>query len=201
MLTKVAKKRLSTKFIVDQLRAFYKAPSTVTFNKFCEKRKIKRSNLGKIWRSSGLNEMKNKNEDITKAMDKLTNYLESREQTHKHKMEKLHKSHEYLTDDEVVLVINLAKLLASMGYGIDRTICTDIITSVLKTRLQLVECLQISPSVLNLMMQRHSEVVQLIHGNAIDPACIRQATVEVRDAEFSKIENYIELLLAEKNSK
>ena len=193
-LTKVAKKRLSTKFIVDHLRAFYKAPSTVTFNRFCEKRKIKRSNLGKIWRSSGLNEMKNKNEDITKAMDELTKYLESRKQTHKHKMEELHKSHEYLTDDEVNLVITLAKLLASMGYGIDRTTGTDIITSVLKSRLQLNECLAISPSVLNLMMKRHSEIVTLIHGNAIDPARIRQATVEVRDAEFFKIERYIELL-------
>ena len=63
--------------------------------------------------------MKDKNEDITKAMDELTKYLESRMQIYKHKMEELHKSHEYLTDDEVVLVINLAKLLASMDYGID----------------------------------------------------------------------------------
>ena len=54
-------------------------------------------------------------------------------------MQELHKSNEYLTDDEVALVFNLAKNLASMGHGIDRTVFSDIITSVLKTRLPSME--------------------------------------------------------------
>ena len=43
------------------------------------------------------------------------------------------------------------------------------------------------------MMKKHSEIVQFIHGNAIDPALILQASVEVIDAKFYKIEGYIAL--------
>ena len=55
-------------YIVAQLRAFYGTPPTMTLNKFCTVRKIKRSNLGNVWRSSGLAETKQKNENVTKAM-------------------------------------------------------------------------------------------------------------------------------------
>ena len=53
---------------------------------------------------------------------------------------------------------------------------------------------KILTSVLDCMMKKHSEFVQLIHGNTVDPARIRQATSEVRDSEFYKIEAYIEIL-------
>ena len=191
--TKVGKKRYSVDFIVNHLCAFYKTPRTMSFNKFFSNRNVKTSNLGKIWRASGLHEMKKNKEEIDKAMDTLTKYLENRTKDHKKKMKDLHKGREYLTDGEVQIVLHLAKILGSMGYGIDKAVCNDIITSIIKIRLPTMD-VQVSPSVLDLMMKKHSEFVQLIHGNAVDPARIRQATSEVRDSEFYKIEAYIEML-------
>lgn len=156
--TKVGKKRLSADFIVSQLRTFYRAPRTISFNKFFSNRNIKTSNLGKIWRSSGIASMKEKKEEINKAMDMLTEYLENRTQKHKNKMRDLHKSNEYLTDDEVQLVLNVAQILGSMGYGIDKAVCLDIITSIIKIRLPTMD-VQVSPSVLDLMTKKHSEFV------------------------------------------
>ena len=190
--TKVGEKRYLVDFIVNHLRAFYRTPRTMSFNKFFSNRNVKTSNLGKIWRASGLHEMKKNKEEIDKAMDTLTKYLENRTKHHKKKMKDLHKSNEYLTDDKIQIVLHLAKILGSMGYGIDKAVCLDIITSIIKIRLPAMD-VQISPSVLDLMMKKHSEFVQLIHGNAVDPARIRQATSEVRDSEFYKIEAYIEI--------
>ena len=44
------------------------------------------------------------------------------------------------------------------------------------------------------MIRNHKEIVQLVHGNTIDPARIFQASEEVRDSEFYNIEKYVELL-------
>ena len=99
-----------------------------------------------------------------------------------------------MKDDDFLLTINLAKIHCSMGHGIDRLVCLDIINSVLKTCLISMESVLILSSALDCMMKKNSEVIQIIHGNTINPACILQDGEEVRNAEFYKIERYIELL-------
>ena len=66
--------------------------------------------------------MKDSNVDVNKVMKSLKSYLETRNLRHSVKMTQLHKSNEVMTDDEVNLVINLAKILGSMGHGIDTSI-------------------------------------------------------------------------------
>ena len=191
---KVEKKRLTADYIHAHLRAFYRTPRKVTFNKFCTTKNIKPSNLGKIFRESGLAEMKQNNIDVDVAMQTLTEFINQRKKRNTKKMKKLHENNEYLTGDEVLLVINLAKVLGAMGYGIDKSVCLDIITSVLKIRQPAMESIAPTTSVVNLMIKKNNDIIQLVHGNAIDPARIRQATEEVRDAEFYKIEKFIEML-------
>ena len=97
-ITKVEKKRLSIDYIVAQLRSFYRTKSTITFNRFCKERKIKRSNLAKIWNASGLAQMKEKNEDVNKAMQVLRSHLETRNLQNSTRMKQVHKSNEIMTD-------------------------------------------------------------------------------------------------------
>ena len=107
--TKVTKKRLSQEFITSHLQAYYRAPHTVSFRKFCSSHNIKVSNLGKVWWESGLNEMKKNKTDISVAMETLKTFLDERKKPNNKKMNVLHKNNEYLTDDEELLVINVEK--------------------------------------------------------------------------------------------
>lgn len=81
-----------------------------------------------------------------------------------------------------------------MGHGIDRIVCFDIISSILKTRLPSIESISISSSVMDCILKKYLDVVQLIHGNTIDRTHIYQASEEGSDSDFYKLEKCIELL-------
>ena len=98
-----------------------------------------------------------------------------------------------MTEDEVKLVI-VAKLLGSMGMGIDTQVCLDIVNSILHTRVKEKDFKLVNKSVVQRMLKNNRDAIKLVHGNAIDPARIRQADPEVRDCEFVKLENFIVLL-------
>ena len=87
-------------------------------------------------------------------MQTLTVFINQRNKCNNEKMNKLHKDNEYLTPDEMLLVINLAKVLGAMGYGIDRSVCLDIITSVLKIRLPAMEFIAPTTSVVDRMIKK-----------------------------------------------
>ena len=67
------------------------------------------------------------------AMERLTTYLETRNLQNDAKLKDLHKSNEVMTEDEVDLVVNLAKILGSMGHGIDTSVCLSIVNSIVRS--------------------------------------------------------------------
>ena len=58
------KPRLTTEYIITHLLRFYKSPSSMSFRKFCNDINLPRSNLAKIWKSSGLHAMKEKRKKL-----------------------------------------------------------------------------------------------------------------------------------------
>ena len=81
-----------------------------------------------------------------------------------------------------------------MGMGIDSQICLDIVNAVLSVRVQEKDFKMVTKSVVQRMLKNHQEIIQLVHGNTIDPARICQADPDMRDCEFVKLELYIQLL-------
>ena len=131
--------------------------------------------------------------DIT--IQKLKTLLDQQNERNSKKMNSLHKIDAYLTDDEVLLVANVSKILGAMGYGMEKLMCLDIISSILKTRMpSILVTLAPTLSVVDRMIKKNKEIIQLVHGNAIDPARIRQSSIDTRDAEFFKIEQFVQLL-------
>ena len=109
-------------------------------------------------------------------------------------MKEPHKSNKVMIKDKMQVVVNLVRILGSLGHGIDSAVCLDIINAVLKTRLPSKSDLSVTSSVVERMMKVNSDVIKLVHGNAIDPARMRQADEEVRDTQFYKIDSYVALL-------
>ena len=168
----------------------------MSFRKFCNDSNLPRSNLAKIRKASGLHDMKEKRKPLEFAISTLKLHLNVRKENLKASRNKLHESNEFLTEDETKLVINVAKLLRhmGMGMGIDSQIFLDIVNAVLGVRVQEKDFNMVTKSVVQRMLKTHQEIIQLVHGNKIDPDRIRQADPDVRDCEFVKLELYIQLL-------
>ena len=70
--------------------------------------------------------MKKEKLDIAIAMQSLKSYLDTRHRRTTERMKSLHRSNKVLTEDEMLVVVNLARILGSLGHGIDSAICLDI---------------------------------------------------------------------------
>ena len=105
------KPRLTAECIITHLCRLYKAPSDVSVCQFCKNNKLARANIAKIWKASGLNEMKDNGESVDVAMKQLRLYLDQRKEKLKSSLDCLHANNEFITEDETKLVINVAKLL------------------------------------------------------------------------------------------
>ena len=81
-----------------------------------------------------------------------------------------------------------------MGLGITKALCLDVITAILQTKIEQKDFVYPSMMVLDRILKNNKDLVNLLKGNAIDPAQVQQADINVRDAVFTKIGNYIRLL-------
>ena len=81
-----------------------------------------------------------------------------------------------------------------MGMGIDTQVCLNIVDTILRTRFEKKDFRMVSRAMVQCILKNNWEAISLVHGNAIDPARIRQADLEVIDYEFVKLESFILLL-------
>ena len=100
----------------------------------------------------------------------------------------------YLTENEEITEIDIARKIASMGLGITKTVYLDVISAILQTWVDQKDFLYSSMMVLDRLIKKYKELVNLLKCNAIGPAWVRQADEDVKDVVFIKIENYIRLL-------
>ena len=130
------KPRLTTEYTVNHLRRFYNALESLSFRKFIRDNDLDRcrANLAKIWKASGLDVMKKEKKPLHLAMQNLDLHLKLKKEMLNTSLKYLHQSNKYLTEDEIKVMVNITKLLESMGMGIDRQICLDIINAPIRTR-------------------------------------------------------------------
>ena len=127
-------------------------------------------------------------------MQKLDVHLKVKKEMLNTSLKYLYKSNEYLTEDEIKVMVNITKLLGSMCMGIDRQICLDIVNALIRTRVDEKDFKFVTKSIVQRMLRNNEEIIKLVYGTAIDPAQICQADAEVRDCEFVKLELYMKLL-------
>ena len=119
-------------------------------------------------------------------MKQLRLYLDQRKEKLKSSIDFLHKDNKFMTEDETKLVINVDKLLGHMGVGIDKQVCLHVFNAILCVRSQEKDSQNVTKSVVKNILKKNQDIIQLVHGNAIDPARIRQADEEFRDCQSVK---------------
>ena len=103
-------------------------------------------------------------------MQTLGLYLRVKKEKLNTPLEYLHKGNKYLTDDEIEVLVNIAKLLGTMGMGIDRQVCLDIVNAIIQARIDRKNFKYVTKSVVEWMLRNNQEIIKLVHSNAIDLA-------------------------------
>ncbi len=105
-------------------------------------------------------------------------------------------STKYLTDNEELAIIQLCRLLGSMGYGITRDELQDIVSSITNFDLDERDIVAVSDKVVRGLFSQHGDLLKIVQASSLDPKCAKQACKQTRDAMFAKLDSYICLLKA-----
>ena len=84
-----------------------------------------------------------------------------------------------------------------MGLGIDQETTLAVVNGILVCRIGKKEFTPVTMKIVLRLIKKHSTLLNLLKGNAIDPARVRQATEDLCNAMYTKLDNYIKILHAE----
>ena len=167
-----------------------------SFRKYCLEKGIedRRSALSRIAGTIELIQMKKLKRPWFAVEHVLEELFKKKENAKKGMLDKLCYDNCVLTKDEEKTIVETCRFLSVCGIEIDRDTCLDVINEVLKVRIQDKEFDSVKRGVVNRLISRNKELLGMFSGNALDPARVRQAHVDVKDALFVKLDNYIKFL-------
>jgi len=93
-------------------------------------------------------------------------------------------------------LVRLCTILGSMGYGLMRDDMHNFTDQLVNKDVDPREYVPISKHVTEGILNQHSHLIKIVAAASLDPKRARQATVDTRDAMFSKLSSYIEMLYA-----
>lgn len=161
-----------------------------TMTAFVKERRIEshRSALIRTYQKSGLKGMfhqkKNYGESVRFALEDF--FMEKIENKTK-KTEQFSKARKYLSDDEELFLNAVVVNLGTVGTTIDKKTLTDAVNMIVDLREDSRERVAVSDSVIRGLLKRLN--IKARNASNIDPARARQATEEVKDVMFQKLDN------------
>ncbi len=159
------------------------------------KEKISKSSFLRYYNNSGLAKYKKQgtfDSGIAKLM--LTSYFEKTIKNIQTRTVPASDSCCYLTSNEESSLIHLCTVLGAMGYGVTRDDLHEFADDLVNQDVDERQRVPISKHVTEGLLLRHKELVKVVSAASLDPKRVRQATEETRDAMFSKLNAYIEIL-------
>jgi hypothetical protein len=181
-----------------QLLAFYAMQLGSSLSAFCKEHTIPKSSFHRHFKESGLSNLQAMEKPIEMAKATLVSYFLTMEKNTEKRTETASEANCYLTDQQELAIVQIAKLLGMMGEGITRLDIHRMILEVLnidedeRTRY---EC---SEKVVDRLLKKHKELVKLVSAGSLDPARAKKANTQTRDAMFKKLDSYIRNLYAMK---
>jgi len=160
-----------------------------------DKENISMTSFLRYYNKSGLAEYKKQESfDASIAKTILKKYFEETTKRSKERVAAAHDSCRYLTANEEHSLVQLCIVLGSMGYGLTRDDLHGLADAVVNKDVDKRQAVPISKHVTDGLLLRHEKLVKVVAAASLDPKRARQATVEIRDAMFFKLNAYIELL-------
>ncbi len=177
---------------------FYQEKS-LSVRQFCYKAKktaIPFSTFHRHIRLSGLGLLKKQNKPVEQAEAGLNDYIRNLKQGTSNQTKKASASNRYLTDNEELAIVQVCRVLASMGQGVSKQevlMMIDEYIHIEEDDRRRVDC---SEKILRVLFGRYTDLVKIVAACSIDPQRAKKANTETRDAVFVKLDCYIKSLHA-----
>jgi len=187
----------SNETLYESLLRFFLQTKQEPLHVFAEKENISRSTFRRFYIESGLQQLKQTgSNDEVHARSCLNAYFETKSKNRSKRAEKATKCKRYLTDDEELSIIHLCRLLGAMGYGLSSDELQGIVTDVTNFDVDEQERVEVSEKIARGLFSRHGELLKIVQASSLDPKHAKQASKEMRDGMFAKLDSYIHLLNA-----
>ena len=170
--------------------------SSQSFKSFCELTcPLPRASFQRHVKNSGVAEMKLKGASpkVVKLLE--AEYLGALEKDKKKRTEKASQGNRYLTDSEEAWLYEFIRMLALMGHGVGRREVQLIIDRIVNSNRPDISTHECSTNVLDRFLKKHPDLKN-VSGASLCPQRACKATVETRDAMFTKLEASVQHLNA-----
>jgi len=185
-------------YLFDSLIEFACLTNGTSIRAFLKRKEnLAKSSFLRYFKQSGLADLKSNgpfNCDVGKVM--LTKYFEQTLKNCANRTAEAYGSCCYLADHEEHVVVQLCTVLGSMGYGVTRKGLHRLADNIVNKNVDDRECMPILKHVTEGLLKCHKNLVKIVAAASLDPKQARQAMVETRNAMFSKLTSYIEILHA-----
>ena len=128
---------------------------------------------------------------VSKAIEVL---LKTKAATKKQQLEQLHSDNRTLTPDQERYLLHLCKILQASGHGLEKDELLCCISKIANFDGNPSDNDHVSQSVADNFLKRHESEVKLRGSSGIDPQRAAQANDEVREAEYVKLDCFVQLL-------
>jgi hypothetical protein len=181
-----------------QLLSFYELPIGASLSAFCKGHTIPKSSFHRHFKESGLSNLQALEKPLEMAKATLVSYFLALEKNSERRTETASEANCYLTTQQELAIVQIAKLLGMMGEGITRLDIHRMILEVLNLNEDERTSYKCSEKVVDRLLKNNRELVKLVSAGSLDPARAKKANEQTRDAMFKKLDAYIRNLYAMK---
>jgi hypothetical protein len=182
-----------------ELLAFYAMPVGSSLSSFCKGHTIPKSTFHRHLKDSGLANLQALEKPLDMAKATLVPYFKAVEENAAKRTVSATDANCYLTYQQELSIVQIAKLLGMMGEGITQL---DILHRMIMEVLNITEDertrYECSEKVVDRLLKNNKELVKLVSAGSLDPARAKKANKQTRDAMFKKLDAYIRNLHAMK---
>jgi hypothetical protein len=191
-------KKYGNSDVIREALAFYILPPGTTLAAYSKvhSNKVPLSTMRRLFFHCKVFEMKTNNTSVGEVEKVLTDYLKKKRMNERTRTGAAHVALRYLTDNEELAIVQIARLMGSCGAGVGRDEVLDMVNTYIHHH---ADARMIQPATMNLveqLLKRHSELAKLVSASSLDPQRAKQATRETRDAVFFKLDCYVKTLHA-----
>jgi hypothetical protein len=162
-----------------QLLAVYAMPIGSSLSAFCKGHTIPKSSFHRHFKESGLSNLQALKKPVGMAKATLVPYfLAVEENSGKHTVT-ASEANCYLTDQQELAIVKIAKLLGMMGKGITRLDIHRMIQEVLNINEDERTRYKCSEKVVDRLLKNNKELVKLVSADLLDPARAKRLTIRL----------------------
>jgi hypothetical protein len=189
-------KRYTNADVVIEALIFYNRPLGSSLTASCKEdgRRVPLSTMKRLFKDCNVFQLQAQKTCVTVVEKVLKSHLAKTRANARKRTGSASQASRYLTNNEELAIVQMARLMGACGAGISRDELLDIVNTYIHHHADPRMIEKASMGLVDQILKRHSVLAKLVSASSMDPQRAKQATTETRDAVFFKLDGYIKTL-------